>query len=111
MTPAQPERGFEERADEPRPIEARAPEIREPRPARDRAAETQPVVPAMDTLAAARGEPAPTRAEGNPPRRRERFGNDQPDFLRRPVRRPRREAEPAASVEPQASAPEEPKLE
>ena len=48
---------------------------------------------------------APTRAEAAANRRRERFGpgNEQPDFLRRPVRRPRREAEAVAPPVPQAS--------
>jgi hypothetical protein len=53
-------------------------------PAQDRGAEPQPAIE--------NGGPPP-RAD-NPGRRRERFGpgNEQPEFLRRPVRRPRRDA-------------------
>ena len=49
--------------------------------------------------------PAPAR-EGAGPRRRERFGlgADQPEFLRRPVRRPRREVEQEFSEAPPAPA-------
>jgi hypothetical protein len=59
--------------------------------------------------------PPPARAEGTP-RRRERFGlgADQPEFLRRPVRRPRREVEqefapesPAPSLPPADEPPRE----
>ncbi|MEQ1712635.1 MAG: hypothetical protein ABL908_14710 [Hyphomicrobium sp.] len=44
-----------------------------------------------------------------PPRRRERFQpaglqNDQPEFLRRPVRRPRREESAEAAPEPAPAA-------
>jgi hypothetical protein len=65
------------------PQEPRQPqEMRQP--AQDRGAEPQPAIE--------NGAP-PSRAD-NPGRRRERFGpgNEQPEFLRRPVRRPRREA-------------------
>jgi hypothetical protein len=69
---------------ERQPQEARPQqEMRQPQPS-DRGAEPQPVI-----------ENAPPRAKAdNPGRRRERFGpgNEQPEFLRRPVRRPRREA-------------------
>ncbi len=63
------------------PQEARPHEVRQPAP--DRGVEPQPVVE----------NSAPPRTD-NPGRRRERFGpgNEQPEFLRRPVRRPRREA-------------------
>lgn len=53
--------------------------------------------------------PAPARSESPAPRRRERFvqNHEQPEFLRRPVRRPRREAngsdttaEPNGAAEP-----------
>lgn len=55
----------------------------ETRQPQDRAGEPQPVV-----------DSAPPARTENPGRRRERFGpgNEQPEFLRRPVRRPRREA-------------------
>jgi hypothetical protein len=54
-------------------------------PVQDRGSEPQPVVD---------NGPAPQQRADNPGRRRERFGpgNEQPEFLRRPVRRPRREA-------------------
>ena len=57
----------------------------EARQPQDRAGEPQPAVDSAP--------PAPARTE-SPGRRRERFGpgNEQPEFLRRPVRRPRREA-------------------
>lgn len=67
-----------------------------------------PMPPVVDEPAA-----APVRPEGGP-RRRERFGlgADQPEFLRRPVRRPRREVEqefapdaPPAPVLPPADEP------
>jgi hypothetical protein len=59
-----------------------------------------PEMPPADTAAS-----APVRAEGVP-RRRERFGlgADQPEFLRRPVRRPRREVEQEFTPEPPASS-------
>lgn len=65
------------------PQEARQPqEMRQP--AQERGFEPQPVI--ENAAPQPRGE--------NPGRRRERFGpgNEQPEFLRRPVRRPRREA-------------------
>ncbi|MFM9942294.1 MAG: hypothetical protein ACKVP7_22660 [Hyphomicrobiaceae bacterium] len=70
--------------------------------------------PVIDEQPVAVVPPAPEaaavapRAEGGP-RRRERYGlgNDQPEFLRRPVRRPRRDpdAPPAGTV---PTLPEEP---
>jgi hypothetical protein len=107
---------FSERRDrhqQDRPVEQTAPYERTPElrdspppiavqhPVRERAPE-EPVV-ADAPPPAPRGE-APSGA----PRRRERFGlgNDQPEFLRRPVRRPRRE--PEASPAPESSVPDEP---
>lgn len=48
----------------------------------------------LDPQPAIEGAAAPPSRTDNPGRRRERFGpgNEQPEFLRRPVRRPRREA-------------------
>jgi len=82
-------------------MEARAPR---PRPAMD---EQQNQMPEAAIPAPARAERA-EKPEGAP-RRRERYsiGSDQPDFLRRPVRRPRREAAEAPS-EPPATATDEP---
>ena len=107
----------EQRAVEPRPVEPREPrpaEAREPRFSKNR---DEPVLPA-EQIAVDQSPPvipdaapvAPTRAEAAATRRRERFGpgNEQPDFLRRPVRRPRREAEAVAPPVPQASS-EEPR--
>ena len=72
-----------DRQQDRQPQETRQPQ--EARQPQDRAVE-QPQ-PSIDST------PPPPRAD-NPGRRRERFGpgNEQPEFLRRPVRRPRREA-------------------
>ena len=69
---------------ERQPQEARQPQETRP-PVQDRGSEPQPVIENG-------ASPPPARAE-NQGRRRERFGpgNEQPEFLRRPVRRPRRE--------------------
>lgn len=70
------------------PQEAR--EARQPQemrqPVQDRGSEPQPVIE--------NGAAQPQSRADNPGRRRERFGpgNEQPEFLRRPVRRPRRDA-------------------
>jgi hypothetical protein len=80
---------LEPQSSEPQAPE-RAPEVQDLRAPRPRSEES----PAADSG-------APARAEGGG-RRRERFGigNDQPEFLRRPVRRPRREGDsPAAPGE------------
>ncbi len=109
-----PEPRFEApRQSEPRPVESRIAEPRsveprlEPRLPRERPADAHPVPAAVDDTVA-----PPVRAEAAPGRaRRERFGpgNEQPDFLRRPVRRPRREAEPAASPLPPTVSEEPPR--
>ncbi|MEZ5817483.1 MAG: DUF4167 domain-containing protein [Hyphomicrobiaceae bacterium] len=74
-------------------------EPREHRQPQDARRET----PQPSTVEGASGEdaPAPARSEA-PSRRRERFGlgEDQPAFLRRPVRRPRRDAEQEFTPEP-----------
>lgn len=72
-----------------------------PAPSRERAPEEPPVA---EPVAAPRSEPSSAA-----PRRRERFGglgNDQPEFLRRPVRRTRRD--PDAGPAPEASVTDEP---
>ena len=94
----------EQRAPEPRTEHPAEP--REPRMLRERDTGDQP------SAAVGEGAPiAPPRAEAAAPRRRERFGpgNEQPDFLRRPVRRPRREAEPVATPLPETPAGEPPR--
>jgi hypothetical protein len=86
----------------------RGPDVREtapppaaPAPSRERAPEEP---------AAAEAPVAPrTETPSGAPRRRERFGgigSDQPEFLRRPVRRPRRD--PDATPAPEASVTDEP---
>ena len=94
-----------DRAPFERASEDRAVEVREPRVPRERAPDEQPMV---DT-SLPRGDVPATRSDAPQGRRRERFGpgNEQPDFLRRPVRRPRREPE-AGAGEPQAAATDEP---
>ncbi len=60
----------------------------------------EPPPPVVREEAEPRGEMPVRRSEGNgTSRRRERFGpdNEQPEFLRRPVRRPRRDSEAAAT--------------
>ncbi|MBS0240535.1 MAG: DUF4167 domain-containing protein [Proteobacteria bacterium] len=109
---------------EPRPMrdrdrdrdrEPRAP--REPREfPRESPREAGPVPQDVSPAAVADDQGAAPRAEAPAPRRRERFGlgADQPDFLRRPVRRPRREVEaefapdaPPAVVPPADDTPRE----
>lgn len=70
---------------ERQPQEAR-PQQEMRQPPQDRGVEPQPVID--------NGPPPPQPRADNPGRRRERFGpgNEQPEFLRRPVRRPRRDA-------------------
>ncbi|MDX2158063.1 MAG: DUF4167 domain-containing protein [Hyphomicrobiaceae bacterium] len=88
---------------EPRhlPREPREPrELREPREARER--DALPIEPSLPPVIA---EGPPVERPEAAPRRRERFGlgADQPDFLRRPVRRPRRE--PEAGFTPEVAPP------
>ena len=93
------------------PREPREYREREPREQRHQPQDTPREVPAPSTppeVPSGDAEPAaPARTEGGP-RRRERFGlgADQPEFLRRPVRRPRRDAEQEFSPEtPSPSGP------
>lgn len=116
-------RSPEHRSMEIRTPEARAADVRgheprnyEPRPARDRGLR-EDIAPPVADVAPAIIPPAVELpvAQAEPPvpatRRRERFAPaDQPDFLRRPVRRPRKEAatDPAATAAEPQSPPDEP---
>jgi hypothetical protein len=92
--------------------EAREPRDHRPMPREMREpgqVDTPPMpAPELPQPAAARPERS-ERLEGAP-RRRERFGlsPDQPDFLRRPVRRPRREPEPGFTPEGPPPSTDEP---
>jgi hypothetical protein len=115
--PDRGERGFDRHRDrshqQPRDSDQPSVELRDHRPAhrdapeapRDREvvqAESHPAPPPTT-------EPATGERADQPSRRRERFGmgGDQPDFLRRPIRRPRREPEPGFAAEGQPPAAED----
>ena len=93
------------RASETRAMEFREPKVLEPRAPRERMIEEQPAPPVVEAAVT-----APPRAEAPARVRRERFApGEQPDFLRRPVRRPRREVEAVVPPLPQADADEPPR--
>ena len=91
------DRGDRDRGDRDRPMEGRPPRRAAGAPVRSRR-------PAGGQPRAARSEPA-ARGAGGEPRRRDRFQqpHEQPEFLRRPVRRARSESEPATPPPPRTS--------
>ncbi|MGE0768301.1 MAG: DUF4167 domain-containing protein [Hyphomicrobiaceae bacterium] len=92
---------------EPRP-EREPREHREPRIAHEPHREIAPPPPPVENGSTTEQASIDNRAAEVPaPRRRERFGlgADQPEFLRRPVRRPRREPEQEFAPEPPRAMP------
>jgi hypothetical protein len=93
--------------DQGRPVRDRYQEPGEPRSGY--AADRQPQQPAQQPIVAEQPAVEPVqqpRAEA-PPRRRDRFAasaHEQPEFLRRPVRRPRREANGGSAAEANGAA-------
>ncbi len=101
--PERPERNFDRQRERPhyaqRDTDQPMPEPRAPRPM-DVEADPIEMKPAVSEEAAPQRPARAPRGEG--PRRRERYGSmgaDQPEFLRRPVRRTRRDADADTGAE------------